>query len=368
MNKLIYLCLQVTKEGQASHAHVHEIINGLRKMNWEISLYEPSYVKMKEKPGISRRLLEFIKVQISLLLNMNQIKPNAIYIRNHFATFPTALWARMTGNFIVQEVNGPYEDLFIAWPWTRNLASLFKWLIRVQLKWANAVIVVTPQLEKWVQVETRQQHIYVVPNAANSEIFYPDAETKYQDFNEYVVFFGALARWQGIETLLKAVSNSQWPSDVNLLIVGDGDQREIVEKASAINSKIFYLGFVPYSEVPGIVANSIAGLSPMNNEGGRSVTGLYPLKLFETMACGVPVIVTDFPGQADLVKQYDCGIVVPAERPEEIAKAVAYLYHNKTIAFDMGRRGRKAIEELHSWKNRAEDTNKVLCQLLDKDV
>lgn len=364
MKRLIYLCLQATKQGQASYAHVHEIIKGLRKRGWEVQLFEPTYSMSNTAPGPFVRLLAFIKVQFILLINLIKIKPDAIYIRNHFATFPTALVAKLLRKPVVQEVNGPYEDLFIAWPKTKMLAPLFKWLIRMQLKWADAVVAVTSQLGKWVQSETGQRSIQVIPNGANSEIFQPQAQLKYDLPKPYVVFFGALARWQGIDTLIKAVYSPHWPSDVNMVIVGDGAEREAVEKAALDNTKITYLGPVPYLDIAGIVANSLGGLSPKNNERGRSSTGLFPLKLFETMACGVPVIVTDFPGQADLARQYNCGLVIPHDNPDALARAVATIYANPTMRSDMGARGRRAIEEEHSWDCRAAKIDDLLRQIL----
>lgn len=364
MKRLVYLCLQATKEGQASYAHVHEIIKGLRKRGWEVQLFEPKYANSDTVPGPFTRLIAFITVQAALLLEMAKIKPDVLYIRNHFATFPAALLAKIMRKPVVQEVNGPYEDLFIAWPGTKMVAPLFKWLIRIQLKWADIVVVVTPQLGEWVQKGTGQKSIRVIPNGANAELFQPQAQLKYELPKPYVVFFGALAKWQGIDTLIKAVHSPQWPSEVRLVIVGDGAERVVVQQAASADSRIIYLGPVPYQDVAGIVANSLAGLSPQNNEGGRSVTGLFPLKLFETMACGVPVIVTDFPGQADLVRAHNCGVVVPPDNPDALAEAVMLLYNSPSLRSDMGLRGRKAVEEEHSWDCRAAETDAVLQRLL----
>src|SRR5690606_3793062 len=103
-----------------------------------------------------------------------------------------------------------------------------------------------------------------------------------------------------------------WPADLTLVIVGDGAKRQAVVDACAANNRIRYMGQIPYRDVPGVMAQARLGLSPQTNVDGRADTGLYPLKVFETLACAVPVIVTDFPGQADLVRKYRCGLVIPA--------------------------------------------------------
>jgi len=357
-----YLCLQATQEGQASFAHVHEIIKGLRKRGWNVELFEPSYARKKTLPGPLGRLMEFLLVQIKMCKKIN--KQDVLYIRSHFAAFPMSLWAKLFRIPIVQEVNGPYEDLFIAWPWTRNFAIFFKWLLRVQLQWANAIITVTPQLKEWVIKETGKQSVFVIPNGANTEIFTPHATSSYKLPEEFVVFFGALAPWQGIDTLLKTVKLKEWPLDLKVVIIGDGVERPNVEKVAKENSNVIYLGKIPYYDVPGIVAKSIAGLSPQNNKGGRSNTGLFPLKLFETLACGVPVIVTNFPGQADLVRKYDCGIVIPPDNPEELLKAIKSIYKNKEKTKELGLKGANIVKKEHSWDKRVEDIDEILLEML----
>jgi len=69
--------------------------------------------------------------------------------------------------------------------------------------------------------------------------------------------------------------------------------------------------------------------------------------------------VTDFPGQADLIRDHDCGLAVPAEDPDALAAAVAKITASPEAAA-MGQRGRDAILAAHSWDIRAGATAKVL--------
>ncbi len=145
-----------------------------------------------------------------------------------------------------------------------------------------------------------------------------------------------------------------------LVIVGDGPERALVEGAAEKDTDIVYLGRQPYRILPGLIAGSLCGLVPKNNLGERAETGLFPLKLFETLACGVPVVVSDFPGQADLVRDNDCGITFPAEDSESLARAVSLIAANPVRAGHMGVRGRTAIVNEHSWDLRAGQTADVL--------
>jgi glycosyltransferase involved in cell wall biosynthesis len=357
-NKIAYLCLQVTRQGQASYSHVHEIIQGLMRRGWDVTLHEPSHDMILPGTGALRRGLEFLKTQYRLLSNLNRY--DAIYVRSHFAAFPMALYAKLRHVPIIQEVNGPYEDLFIAWPFTRRFSSLFIWLMRIQMSWASAVITVTDQLGKWCKQEAGHERVYVVPNGANTSVFCPHATTSVPLPPKFVVFFGALARWQGLDTILAAAQSDNWPNDVSLVIVGDGAMRRDVEDATTKNPHIVYLGILPQRELAGVVARALLGLICKSNLGGRTETGLSPLKLYETLATGTPVLITDFPGMSDFVRQYECGIVVPPDAPESVAAAVHECLVEQEKIKIMGQKGRDAICLEHSWDKRSHDTAHIL--------
>jgi len=352
---VLYLCLQVTNEGQASYAHVHEIIDGLRDEGMRVDLFEPEYVSAS--PGAFSRLREFLRTQRRLAERLTEA--DLVYCRAHFADFPTALRARRAGLPVVQEVNGPYEDLFVAWPWTRRASGIFTWLMRTQYRWANELVTVTDGLARWLTEETGQADVHVIPNGANVEIFRPDAPHRSGLPARYAVFFGALAAWQGIEVALKAVALPEWPEGVSLVIAGAGACQTAVEAAAAHDPRVVYLGTLPYREIPGLVAGALCGLSPQTAS-GRSMSGLSPLKVYETLACATPVIVTDFPGQAELVRDNHVGAVVPPEDPASLALAVRELAANETERAQAGARGRDLVVNAHSWRARARATAVVV--------
>lgn len=363
--QISYLCLQATREGQASHAHVHEIIKGLRRRGWQVELFEPSYARNEGRPGLLRKFWEWTRTQVSVWLA--RPRPDVVYIRGHPFSFPTALWARLGGIPSVVEVNGPPDELLLSFPWAKWSLPLVRRSLRVQLRAARAVIAVTPQLRDWALGEAGPKPGYVVPNGANTELFRPDVASPLSLPEKYVVFFGVLARWQGLDNVFSAVEHPEWPGKVKLIVAGDGVERGKVEQAAARNRTVVYLGCRPYREMPGIVAWSLAGLSTQNNDGGKADKGLFPLKVFETMACGVPVIVSDFPGQADMVRKHGCGVVVPPGDPAALARALAYLDGHPVERANMGQRGREAVVRHHSWDRRAQDTEAVLLQALRRE-
>lgn len=361
--RMAYLCLQATREGQGSHAHVHEIIHGLERRGYAVDLFEPAYAQGSTiLPGAVGRALEFHRIQNELMQRATGVV--AVYVRAHFAAVTTARWARRNGVPVVQEVNGPYEDLFAAWPWTRYFGWYFTRLMREQYRMADALITVTDELAAWLARETGRTDIHVVPNGANTELFAPGVAPLDGLPEKYVLFFGAFAVWQGLDTLMAATEDEEWPSDVSLVVAGDGAERHIVEREAARNPRVTYLGAMPYHDVPRLLAGSIAGISPQGRARGRSMTGLAPQKVYETLACGVPVVVTDFPGQADLVREHDLGYVVAPDDPTSLAQAVKRLALDPAGARAMGKRGRDVVAAHHSWDSRAAATAEILDAVL----
>ena len=110
---------------------------------------------------------------------------------------------------------------------------------------------------------------------------------------------------------------------------------------------------------------ALAALCVISDPDGRSSTGVAPLKLFEAMAAGAAVIVSDLPFQADLVRETRCGIVVPPDDPPALARAVADCAAQPAEAAAMGRRGCAYAQAQASWQHRARQTADVMNEALD---
>lgn len=357
--RLTYLTLQATTEGQAAHAHVHEIVKGLASCGWSVRLLAPDYGG--RHPNILGRLAQFIRIEFSALLGLRS--GSAFYIRSHFAAWPAASVAHLLRIPVIQEVNGPHVDAILAWPALERVRGIVEWLDRSQMRMANAVITVTPQLVKWIAKDAGVSDVHLVSNGADVERFRPGLAAPADLPARFAVFFGALAPWQGIGACIEATRSGAWPRDVTLVVVGDGMLRDEVELA-ADGGRVMYLGQRPYGEIASIVGNSIASLIPMDAR-DRSESGLAPLKLFESMACGVPVIASDLPGLAETVSLAGCGILVEPGSPDAIARAIALLAGDPATAKAMGARGRASAVNEHSWRSRAEDTDRILRSIIE---
>lgn len=359
--RIAYLSLQAVEEGQDSWAAVKEIIVGWERSGWVVDRYFVRYPP-DTVPGALARVRAMRRIQRELSHHLSDY--DALYVRGHPMAYSASRAAQKRGIPVIQECNGTYEDLFVAWPVTRYARPLFEGMMRRQYREAALIFCGTEQQRAWLRSETGHERIVVSPNGANHLVFRPDFDKRPGLPERYVVFFGQFAPWQGIEVLIAARRSSRWPSGVGLVFAGDGILRPAVEEAVArSDGGIIYLGRLPYEELPSVIAHSVASTSPQFTA-ERGATGFSALKLYESMACGVPVIGSDYPGVGDVIRQYDCGLVVPPGDSDALAEAVASLVADPTSAKEMGRRGRAAVEAECSWHARAEQRRTLIEGLL----
>lgn len=74
-----------------------------------------------------------------------------------------------------------------------------------------------------------------------------------------------------------------------------------------------------------------------------------PVKMYEYMAAGLPFICSDFPLWRELVNETGAGICVPWNNLKAIREAIDKLINDRKVAKEMGRRGRRYVEEKYSW-------------------
>ena len=359
--KIAYLCI-----GSAVSSHVHEIIEGLQRRGWTVDLFEPLTKTSVLERGRLRSLWEYLEVQFRLWRTARDV--DAIYIRHHPLASLTVAWARRRRIPVIQELNGLYEDFAMLSPLSALLWPAILRQMRQGIRRSSAVITVTEQIGQDIRDKRDSDHVVVIPNGANIDRFRPDAPTDMPQPAPYVVWFGYMGPWQGIDTILRAVEDPAWPAGLALVLIGDGPKFDDARAAAQRNPRVTCLGKLPIAQVAGIVARSQMGLSPQNDFAGRSSRGgLAPLKVYETLASGVPIIVTAFPGQGDLVTAQHCGLAIPPDDPAALARAVAALAADDAGRRAMGRRGRELIVAEHSWDRRAGDTEQVILDSIARE-
>lgn len=137
--------------------------------------------------------------------------------------------------------------------------------------------------------------------------------------------------------------------DVRLLIVGDGPQYTALQadiERQGLSPYVHFTGAVLPEQVPEWLAQMYVAVAPYPN-----MDGFYfsPLKIYEYMAAGLPIIATRVGHLATVVEHDYNGILVEAENPEKMADAVALLLNEPAKTEKLGAAARLTAEREHSW-------------------
>jgi len=163
-------------------------------------------------------------------------------------------------------------------------------------------------------------------------------------------FVGTLKPWHDTETLLAALPTlrSRVP-DARLLVVGDGPERERLMLAAQelhLGHAVEFTGSLPPEAVPAQLARMHAGVAPYR---GGEPFYFSPLKLYEYMAAGLPIVASDVGDLARLVTEGGAGRAVPPDDPAALATALADLARSPEDAARRGAAGRAHVTAHHSW-------------------
>jgi glycosyltransferase involved in cell wall biosynthesis len=242
-----------------------------------------------------------------------------------FLTFVAPRWLKKGGRILLL-VQGNDDSTYETNPWLRRIPGIRR-LMTKSLELGSSVLCVNKGLAEWVEGERSRAPVVpiaVMPSGV-SDVFF-DAEPI--DIGEpYVLFFGGLAPWQGIDYMLEAHRSPAWPEGLKLLVIGDGAKAETVRAAEG--PTLSWLGPKPPSELARYVTGALVTLCPKANTGSMAKV-TTPFKMLESAAAGVPVIATDIPAQVDMLSE-GYGVLVDADRPQELAEAVARIAQDASV-------------------------------------
>jgi phosphatidyl-myo-inositol dimannoside synthase len=171
------------------------------------------------------------------------------------------------------------------------------------------------------------------------------------DGRRWLITVARLTRHKGIDTGIQALAQlSKHYSDLGYVVVGSGGdlgRLQALAQELGVADRVRFLGDVPDKDLPGIYtcAEIYLGLS-RQTEGNAEGFGI---SLVEAGACGIPVIGARSGGIPDAVREGETGVLVDAERLDEVYRAVNSLLDDTITARRFGAAGRRAVEGYYNW-------------------
>lgn len=153
--------------------------------------------------------------------------------------------------------------------------------------------------------------------------------------------------------------------EINYLLAGKIEEQYNWIKDHPYWSRVEFIDGFSLSELPAIFGRSTISNVLRDFEGREGSLGV--MKVFESMEQGLPVLFPNVSVYREINSRYHCGLVVDPNDSEDIKKAILYLVENKKEAYEMGVRGRRAVEQEFNWETQAKTYIKVINDLLSRE-
>ena len=253
----------------------------------------------------------------------------------------------------------------------RILYEIERWIAKA----ANAVIAATPYTKKYfVASGVDAEKVTILPNGVDTDRFAPSAKTTFllndheHSEDQTVIFVGRLERWVGFEALIGAAKLvvTRRPN-TKFLIVGDGTMRVSFERLvfqEGLGSNFVFLGFQPENAVPDLISDSDVAVSLFSNDVVSNAS--LPLKLFEYMSAGKPIVSTNQEGMVETITGHDLMLLAGPKDPAALGNAIINLLEDLKSADDMGAKARAYVLDGFSWKTLSEKFGELCLHLVGR--
>jgi glycosyltransferase involved in cell wall biosynthesis len=346
---------------------IWDLADNLSRCGHEVVLFLPRYhfdsgnstrLEIVEVSFVDKAFIRYISFNFNLLLKLlgkALIKrPDVVYARRMNSIVPGLTAILLRTKFFYEVNDDPFRQnykegsriLFRL----RSKISLIQDMINIII--CNHAFVVTREIaDKLIKKLPRLtgNDYTILPSGANTELFAPiskklaRSKLKIDPTTKIVGFVGTLATHQGIDTLIDAAASiiAKEPDTV-FFIIGEGPMKRKWQQRTlreSLRKHFRFLGQVDYSELPlRINAMDVCVAPFLRIAGTRS-----PVKIFDYLACGRPVVASRINGTTDVFKQSGGVHLVEPEHPQRLAAAIVGILQNEQNGDRMGSEGRDFI-------------------------
>ncbi len=267
---------------------------------------------------------------------------------------PVGLLLRLMGKKVIYDVHEDLPRQILSKYWipsalrdvAAKAAELMEWMAG---RFMNGIVAATPAIaERFPRHKT-----VVVQNFPLLSEFPSAEEIPYNERPLQVVYVGGISVIRGAIEMVRAMELLPERLEARLVLAGAFSPPGLEATLRQLPGwkYVNFLGWQGREGISQILKNTRVGLVVLHPT--PSYLDGYPVKLFEYMAAGIPVVASNFPLWRKIVEEEGCGITVDPLDPKAIAEAIQWLLEHPKEAQEMGRRGRRAILEKYNWDQEA---------------
>jgi glycosyltransferase involved in cell wall biosynthesis len=349
--------------------HVQETIRALRRNDVHVTLYAARLggdapedlhsVPVRRLPTLPRGDLA-LREQAALSTNrvlvplLERDGPfDAVYERYSLWSHAAMTHARVTGIPGLLEVNAPLIEEQAKHRGLVDRRSA-EHVARRAFGAASALLAVSRNVAEYLRgFPAARGRIHIVPNGVNPERFRPGLEPAWPapPGSFTVGFVGTLKPWHGLPTLVEAFArlHRAYPES-RLLIVGEGPERSTMLAALAAHGLLkaaHFTGAVAHEAVPTLLAAMDVAVAPYPN---LDECYFSPLKLFEYMAAGVPVVASRIGQIPEVIDDGVNGLLCPPGDASALAASLYVLRSDPAARKRLAENAREQVLRRHTWE------------------
>lgn len=369
MNRIAYVC---TDPGipvfgsKGASVHVQAVVRELRRRGAEVHLVAArigadlprdldgvvvhELPTIEGAPGIVREqsAQQSARAAADVLARLHHDAPlDLVYERYSLWSDAAMTWAQDHAVTSVLEVNAPLIDEQAEHRVLADRAGAEAVATRA-FDAAGSVITVSAPVARWVSARTHNHEVHVIPNGVDTRFIRPSTKGAGSPF--VIGFVGTLKPWHGLEVLLEAFARlARIDESTRLRLVGHGPQHEALAAQAhelGIAHRVDFVGAVAPQEMPAELAAMDIAVAPY-----PQLPDFYfsPLKIYEYLAAGLPVVASDIGPCAEILDGGALGVLVTPGDATELAAALAGLRSAPHQRAELGQLGRRAAESRHDW-------------------
>ena len=316
----------------------------------EIKIYR-SYIYSNFNKSLIGRFFTFLSFMFSSIIK-------SICLPNHDVIIASSppfsigisgfIISKIKCNKFIFEVRDLYPDSAIELGIIKNklLIKILRKIENFLYKKSHMLVALTKGILCHFQKLGHKKKSILITNGVDTELFSktkPKGPNIRLEKNCFIIInVGILGRIHSLETLLKAIALTG-KDDIFTYFIGDGVEKEKLQKlVSELSLKnVYFLTNQKKEHIPYLISQS--DLCIATTKKLDLTKGTLPVKIFEYMACGKPILAAVHGEAEHLITEAKAGIVVEPENYKQMAKEILKFYNNPALLKKMGENGKKFV-------------------------